>query len=944
VNEDKCTGCGECAGECPVEVVDEFNENLIARAAIHIKYPQAVPLVYAIDPDHCIGCGICEKTCKARAIEYYQKTENIELNVGSIILAPGFDEFIPSAIKEYGYGKYQNVLTSIEFERVLSATGPSTGLVIRSSDGDIPEKVAFIQCVGSRCSAEDVAGNEYCSSVCCMYSIKEAIIAQEHTDGLKSTIFFMDMRAFGKEFDDYYNRAQDEYGIRFIRSRVAEIGEDPETKDPIIRYINKKEEVVDEQFDLVVLSVGLNAPENANKLSEVFGIDLNKYNFCDTGTFTPLDTSRPGIFVGGAFAAPKDIPDTVAQASGAAARASGVVASERGNLIVTKEFPAEKDTKWERPRIGVFVCHCGINIGGVVDVPAVVEYATKLPGVVYAERNLYTCSQDTQEKIKDMIEEHKLNRVIVASCTPRTHEPLFQNTVREAGINPYLFEMTNIRDQCSWVHMHEPEDATEKAKDLVRMVVAKAYLLEPLKRMPLEVNKSAMVVGGGLSGMTAALEIADQGYLVHLVERSADLGGNLRKVKYILDPRSQDHFLYTRPKLEELIGRVEKNDKIIIHTNSKIKSIGGFVGNFVSLIEDHEQDEEIKHGAVIIATGATEIKPKDFLYGQDERVVTQLELEDMLVAGSTTLVESPRSKVESHTEVNSNPDSKTVVMIQCVGSRNEERPYCSRVCCTNAIKNALKLKQLNPNVNIYILYRDIRTYGFREEFYREGSETGGVFFIRYEEDQPPELEKINDKLQLTMTDPILEDKIKLNPDLVVLSTATIPNADNEELAKMLKVPMSKDGFFLEAHMKLRPVDFATDGVFLCGLAHSPKFIDESISQAEGAAARACIVLAQDVIEAEGTVANVNEAMCRGCGMCIEVCPFNAIEFKEFNWFGHKLEVASVNEMLCKGCGSCSATCLSGAIQQKKFDDKQILSMVESFLAEDEDEPDQEVEA
>jgi heterodisulfide reductase subunit A len=976
INEEKCTGCGECAGECPIEVVDEFNENLIPRAAVHIKYPQAVPLVYAIDPDHCIGCGICEKTCKAQAIEYFQEPEKVELNVGSVILSPGFDEFVPTAIQEYGYGKLPNVLTSIEFERVLSATGPSTGLVLRPSDGDIPEKVAFIQCVGSRCSADDVAGNEYCSSVCCMYAIKEAIIAQEHTDGLHSTIFFMDMRAFGKEFDDYYKRAQDEYGIRFIRSRVAEVGQDPETRNPIVRYIDDEENVVDEQFDLVVLSVGLNSPENAGELSEVFGIDLNKYNFCDTGTFTPLDTSRPGIFVGGAFAAPKDIPDTVAQASGAAARAAGVVASERGNLIVTKEYPEEKDTKWDRPRIGVFVCHCGINIGGVVDVPAVVEYAAKLPGVVYAERNLYTCSQDTQEQIKDMIEEHHLNRVIVASCTPRTHEPLFQNTVREAGINPYLFEMTNIRDQCSWVHMHEPAEATEKAKDLVRMVVAKAYLLEPLKRMPLEVNKSALVVGGGLSGMTAALEIADQGYMVHLVERAHDLGGNLRNVKFILDPKSQDHFLDTQDKLDEIIERIQKNDKIILHTNSEIKSIGGFVGNFVSVVEDNGEEDEIKHGAIVIATGANELAPDEYLYGKDERVVTQLELEEMLAgeqgagsgeqgAGSGEQTRPAPSfgdsegtpKAEVIYEVNYRkkqfvnsrsqlpvPKLNNVVMIQCVGSRNQERPYCSRVCCTNAIKNALKLKELNPNVNIYILYRDIRTYGFREEFYRRSSEAGGVFFIRYEEDQPPELVKKGKKLQLTLTDPVLEDKLTLDPDLVVLSTAIIPNEDSEELAKMLKVPMSKDKFFLEAHMKLRPVDFATDGVFLCGLAHSPKFIDEAISQAEGAAARACIVLSQDVIEAEGTVATVNEAMCRGCGMCIEVCPFNAIEFQEFNWFGHKLEVASVNEVLCKGCGSCTASCLSGAIQQKKFDDKQLLSMVESFLAEDEDEPDQEVEA
>ena len=947
VNEEKCTGCGECAGECPIEVVDEFNENLITRAAVHIKHPQAVPLVYAIDEQNCIGCGICERTCKADAIEYFQKPEKVSINVGSVILAPGFDEFIPEMIQEYGYGKYSNVLTSIEFERVLSATGPSTGLVLRPSDGDIPEKVAFIQCVGSRSTAVNGCGNEYCSSVCCMYSIKEAIIAQEHTDGLNSTIFFMDMRAFGKEFDDYYTRAQDEYGIRFIRSRVAEIVEDPVTKNPIVRYIDENADLIDEQFDLVVLSVGLNPPQNAEKLSEIFGIELNKYNFCDTGIFTPLDTSRPGIYVGGAFSAPKDIPDTVAQASGAAARASGVIASERGKLITKKEYPPEKDTKWERPRIGVFVCHCGINIGGVVDVPEVMEYAKSLPGVVFADNNLYTCSQDTQERIKDKIDEYNLNRVIVASCTPRTHEPLFQNTVREAGVNPYLFEMTNIRDQCSWVHMHEPEKATAKAKDLVRMVVAKAYLLEPLKRLPLEVTKSALVVGGGLSGMTAALEIADQGYPVHLVERTHELGGNLHNLKFVLNPIAQPSekaeidFIDTHKKLNEIIKKLKNSKNIHVHTNTEINNIAGFVGNFTTTLKVNGKEQEIQQGAIVIATGAKKYKPQEFLYGKDKRVVTQLELEEMLMKGDGRKMKG--DSLSPHASRLS--PFKSVVMIQCVGSRNDERPYCSRVCCTNALKNALKLRALNPNINIYILYRDIRTYGFREELYRKSSETGGIFFIRYDEHQPPELTKKGKKLQIEVNDPVLNETLQIHPDLVVLSTAIIPNEDSEALAKMLKVPLSKDGFFLEAHMKLRPVDFATDGVFLCGLAHSPKFIDEAISQAEGAAARACIVLAQDVIEAEGTVAKVNEVLCRGCGICIEVCPYNAIDFKEFNWFGHKLEVASVNEILCKGCGSCSAACLSGAIQQKKFDDKQLLSMLESFLAEDADEqPEPEVEA
>jgi heterodisulfide reductase subunit A len=895
VNAEKCTGCGICAQECPVEAINEFNEGLLPRSAVHIDYPQAVPLTFIIDKTVCIGCGICEKMCKANAIEYDQPEEQLKIEVGSIILALGFDEFNPEIKREYGYGIYPNVVSSIEFERLLSATGPTGGMVLRPSDYDIPRKIAFIQCVGSR---DEQCGKSYCSAVCCMYAIKEAIIAKEHTEGLDCRIFYMDIRTYGKEFEDYYNRAQDEYKIGFTRCRPASIREDPLTGNLIISFVENGEPK-EEEFDMVVLSVGIDAPKDAERLSEKLGIKLNEHNFAATKKFSPLSTSKEGIFVCGAFSSPKDIPDTVAQASGAASKASAIVASQRGTMIAKREIIPEKDVRLEGPRIGVFVCHCGINIGGVVRVPEVVEYARTLPNVAYAEHNLYTCSQDTQERIKEKVKEHNLNRVIVASCTPRTHEPLFQSTTQEAGLNPYLFEMANIRDQCSWVHMHEPVAATEKAKDLVRMAVAKSRLLEPLKKATLDIKRSALVMGGGISGMTAALGFARQGYRAYLIEKTSELGGNLRLLHYSVtgeDPQKE---------LAEVIKKVEENKNIEVFKSTEILSIEGYVGNFKIKILHENLEKELDSGVVVVATGALEYEPTEYMYGKDERIITQLELEKLLA------------------EDKINP--KNVVMIQCVGSRGEKVPYCSRICCTTAIKNALQIKKREPDSKVYVLFRDIRTYGFREEYYDKAQENG-VIFLRYDVDSKPKVEFAEGNLRVYVKEPEIGEEIQLDPDLVVLSVAQVPDPKNEDLSKMLKVPLSKDGFFLEAHMKLRPVDFATEGVFLCGSAHSPKFIDESISQAEAVVSRACTILSKDYLEAEGVISVVNSDLCSGCETCILVCPFDAIDKDEKG-------KAKVNELLCKGCGACVAACRAGAIQQRCFSDEQILSVIRSAFQE-----------
>jgi heterodisulfide reductase subunit A len=901
VIEEKCNGCGICAQKCPIEAVDSFNEGLSKRSAIYVKYPQAVPLKYMIDREKCIGCGTCDEICKAHAIQYDQGDSEVKLEVGSIILAPGFESFDARLKTEYGYGRFPNVVTSIEFERILSASGPYGGLVLRPSDGEIPKKIAFIQCVGSR---DFQLGNNYCSAACCMYGMKEAVIAKEHTPSkLDAKIFFMDMRSYGKEFDAYYERAQGEWGIQFIRSRVAGVTEDPKTGNLFVHYV-EDETPKTEEFDMVILSTGMQPPKNVKKLAKNLGIKLNKYNFCQTQAFSPMETSKSGIFVCGAFSAPKDIPESVAQASGAAAKAMGIIASERDTQVTAKEYPPERDISQEEPRIGVFVCHCGINIGGVVSVPGVVEYAKTLPNVVYAEANLYTCSQDTQKLIRDKIVQNKLNRIIVASCTPRTHEPLFKETVQESGLNPYLFEMTNIRDQCSWVHMREPEEATAKAKDLVRSIVAKAKLLKPLQKPVIDVTPVGLIIGGGVSGMTAALELAKQGFDVHLVEKEKELGGHLRTIHYLLEKKEDP-----KKKLNALIKAVQRNDKIHVYLGAEVIDVYGFVGNFRSKIMQSDNEmKEIEHGIVIVSTGATEYKPTEYLYGADERVMTQHELEKKLAEKTFK--------------------AKNVVMIQCVGARNEERPNCARICCGQAIKNAIKIKEENPEAEVYVLYKDLRAYGFKEDYYREAA-MKGVLFINYDDERKPRVANEGGKLKVTFCEPVIREEVEVEPDALVLSAATIPNPDNKRIAEMLKVPLTKDGFFLEAHMKLRPVDFATDGIFLCGMAHSPKYIDESIAQACAAAARATTILSKKTLEMEGIVAKVNEDLCSGCRVCEYLCPYGAVEMKDKDG----KPIAHVIEALCKGCGACGTACPTKAIALGHFTTEEILAQVRGALCE-----------
>lgn len=845
----------------------------------------------------CAECLRCVEACQRGAIRHGDEPRLRQLEVGAIIYAQGTEVFRPKEVlRELGLGRCPNVITSLDFERILNASGPTKGQVVRPSDGKVPRRIAFVQCVGSR----DVQrGHSYCSSVCCMYAIKEALVAQEHlrVEGdsapFEVTIFLIDMRAFGKDFERYYERAKAQ-GIRFVRGRVSHVLPQ-ENGDVVVFSVDEGGNKRSEVYDLVVLSVGLCVPEEERKRLRELGIPLDPEGFPYTAAFGTRMV-RPGIFVCGSLAGPKDIPGTVVEAGAVACEVGALLAPSRRQHVREKTYPKEREVRSEPLRIGVFVCRCGVNIAGVVDTGAVAAWARELPGVVYVEENLYTCSQDTQERIKEKIAEYRLNRVVVASCSPRTHEPLFRETLREAGLNPYLFAMANIRDQCSWVHQGEKEEATEKAKDLVAMAVARAALLEPLTPFPVPVEKAVLVVGGGLAGMTAALEAARQGLSVYLVEREKDLGG--QDLAYTLEG------VHLAKLREELKKDIAAHPSIQVFTEAKLLEVSGFVGNFESLVEQRGTLHTLKHGGIIVATGGREYRPERgvFLYGEDPRVLTQRELERRMHQGNFI-------------------PPKRVVMIQCVGSRNAVHPYCSRVCCVQAVKNALRLKEIAKDTEIVVLYQDMRTYGLYERYYQE-ARAKGVFFVRFGDGTTPVVEKQGEDLLVRFFDPLLGAVVVIPADFVVLSTGVVPQEDAPVLSKLLKVPLTQDGFFLEAHVKLRPVDFATEGIYVCGLAHGPKLAEESILQAKAAVARLMTVLSKDTILSEAQIAAVDERKCVACGDCERVCQYRAIQV---DW-GKR--TAQVNRALCKGCGLCSATCRSGAVQLCGFTKDAILAEVE----------------
>ncbi len=856
----------------------------------------------------CLNCGYCSEcmqcvdACLANAVDHSMAERVHSIDVGAIILSPGFMPFEPTVMTTYCYGHSPNVMTSLEFERILSASGPYDGHLVRPSDHKEPKKIAWLQCVGSR----DInkGDHSYCSGVCCMYANKQAVIAKEHSArGLDAAIFFMDMRTHGKDFDKYNIRAQDNHGVRFVRSRIHSVFPESGDKYKIV-YSTEAGSMVEEIFDMVILSIGLAPNRDAQKLAEKVGIELNSHGFAATDNLSPVCTSKKGIYVCGAFQEPKDIPSSVMEASAAVATATMQLKDGRWSQTRTRELPPETDFSGQDPRIGVWVCNCGINIGGIADVPAVRDYASTLPYVVHVEDKLFTCSQDSQDHMKEIIKEHKLNRIVVAACSPRTHEPLFQETIRDAGLNKYLFEMANIRDQNTWVHMKEPEKATAKAKDLVRMAVAKAALVEPLHQVSLDIKNSLLVVGGGVAGLEAGLTAASQGVEVHLVEKAAVLGGIARH----LNTTWQGEKIQTY--LEDLIAKTHASESINLYLDTEVASFTGSMGNFVTTLKTNQNEKQtiIEHGAAILTTGGMEYKPHEYLYSEHPDVLTHLDMDAALRE------EDVRIK-----------KATSIVFIQCVGSRNNENPYCSKVCCTHSLKSAIALKTLDRRKRVYVVYRDIRSYGFREDLYQEARGLG-VLFIRYDLEKMPILRlNSNKELEFAVIDHVLQMPVTINPDLVVLASGVVPG-DNKKLFEKFKVPTNDEGFLVEAHAKLRPVDFASDGLFVAGLAHYPKPLEESIAQARAAVARAMTILSRDSLMVGGVVAEVTPEKCAVCLTCVRTCPYHIP-------YIHADGYAQIDASECHGCGACVAECPGKAIKLNHFTDQQIMAKTDALFQE-----------
>jgi heterodisulfide reductase subunit A len=906
-----CINCDECSQVCPVDLTSEYQAGLVSRKAAYKPSVRAAPNAYVIEKGpYCEPCRKCEQICPTKAINLDAEDWFEEISVGAIILAVGYKLYDPTPAEELGYGRYPNVVTGLQYERLASRSGPTEGIIERPSDGKIPERIAWLQCIGSRDQE-----HPYCSSICCMYATKEAVLAKQRLPGVTCEVFIMDERAFSKEYTAYFEQSKELWNIEYTRCRISEIKEDAVSNNLVLHFQDEQGTLRRKTFDMVVLSVGSEPPPKAVALAGDMQIDLNEYGFCKTDKFEPVDTSRPGVFVAGAFATPKEIAETVMDASGAAARCMALLSGKSGTEITKPDYPPERDVSQSPPRVGVFACYCHPTIDEVVDVDAVLAAVGELPEVVHTQALDYGCLPGGPEAIREAIRQHDLNRVVIGACTPRTHLALFHHTIQQEGLNPQLLEFVSLRDNCAWVHSDDPVGATRKAKEEMRVGVARSQYLQPYQKEAREFNRSALVVGGGLAGMTSALAIADEGYDVFLLERGNQLGGNLRSLYRTAEGPNPQRLLQT------LIKRVHSHERIALHYNTELIGFEGHVGNFRARLSyagdgDPARCWEIEHGVAVVATGGQEYKGNAFLYGHDPRVVTQLELEKQLF-----------ENVDAAREL------RQVIMIQCVNPPEQQVHYCSRTCCTNTMKNAITIKQINPDCQVYVLYKDLITYGFREEYYTEARERG-VIFLRYAEDEQPQVQVNYGQLEVRIRDVILNQPLTFSPDLLALSMAIMPAETNQQLAKILDVPLSSEGFFMEDNLKLRPMDFTREGIFLAGLAHYPKFIEETIAQALATAARAMTILSKDRLEVGGTIAIVDQAKCVGCLTCVRVCPFHIpnIDPKAVG-VGAIIGAAYIEPSLCTGCGTCTSECPADAIQLRHYRDEQLVLAEEPILGQ-----------
>lgn len=912
VDISRCINCGFCEQVCPVDLPDNFQQGMTTHKAIYKVAARAVPDAYVIDyGPYCDQCKKCIDACPTQAINLEEKAKLAVVAVGAIILAVGFSTYDPSGSEELGYKRFPNVVTAMEYERLASRSGPTEGSIIRPSNNKAPKKIAWLQCIGSRDQE-----NTYCSSICCMYATKEAMLAKQRLGAeIDCSVFIMEERAFNKEYSGYFAKAREKYNIQYNYSRVSSVREDPKTKNLILDYANINGQRSEEIFDMVVLATGLCPPESADHLVSLLGIELNEHGFCQTDKFTPLQTSRPGVFVCGAFSSPKEIAETIMDASGAAAEAMRLLNDRLNTHEFSREWPflsgnglpPERDIIGEAPQIGLFACNCGGTIGERISLPDILNQATNWPGVAHTEVVDFGCFENTLEHIQHTIQDKKLNRIVMAACSNRTHESLFQKNIRKAGLNPYLVELVNIREQCVAVHQWQKQLTQQKATELIRIGIGRASSATPIHKDKHRSRPTALVIGGGVAGMTTALTLSDSGATVHLIERSDMLGGNLINIHYVAEGYNPQRLL------RDLVNRVRAHQNIRTHTRSEVVNHSGHVGLFRSTIQtshpDNRQDTfEIEHGVTIVATGGVESRNTPLL--QLPGVITQQELEEKLIHSPDEIAAL-----------------KNVVMIQCVVPEGISN-YCSRVCCTNTIKNAIRIKLYNPDCQVIVLYKNIVTYGFREEYYTEARKLG-VIFIRFSDKEPPlvHFDHALNQLQVKVKDPALNKQLTLAADLIPLSTSVTPAQGTTDLAEMLRVPLSSEGFFKEAQLKLRPMDFMREGIFLAGMAAYPKFIEESITHALAAAARALPLLTQDELYLGGVVAIVDPDKCVGCLTCTRVCPFSIPEMRyeeARNGVGELGGAAFIDSAQCQGCGTCTGECPANAIQLAHFTDEQMM--------------------
>jgi heterodisulfide reductase subunit A len=836
-----------------------------------------------------------------------------ELAAGALLLTPGFAPFDARVKGEYGYRVYDNVLSSLEFERMVSLAGSSVAHLARPSDGQAPRRLGFVQCVGSR---DNVCGAGHCSSACCMYTAKQVALAKKLEPGLEVTVFYMDLRAFGKDFEAYMEGVQALPGVTYRRAMPSSVHQAQQSRDLRVSYAGEDGKVHEQEFDLLVLSLGFAPPRGMQALAGELGVELNEYGFARTDPYHPTRTARPGVFVAGAFREPKDIPETVAEAAGAAAEAAaflkGIGASGSGGAKVPLPAKIElRDVSDEEPRVGVFVCECNGELAPL-DLPEVVGWTRGQPGVALARTLPHGCTVEGQAAIGAAIEGEKLNRVVVAGCSPRRYGEELEAMMAGAGLDPRLLARVNLREQGVLPHAGngrpvEPETLRGKARSLVGMAVASLKAMSGVEALSLGtqqvLTRRAVVAGGGAAGMTAALALARLDIPVDLVEREAELGGQWRQLAYQADGTDP------QAALRQRIAEVEGEGRIRVHLGAELRETEGSPGRYRSVIVRDGREETVEHGVLVVATGGQAATTGEYLYGQDPRVLTQRELEQQMADGTLAT-------------------ARTVVMVQCVGSREAGRPYCSRVCCTQAVKNALKLKELRPEVGVYLLYREVRTYGFREAYY-QAARDAGVVFLRYELPAKPEVQAKGECLQVSLVEPVTGQPLQLQADLLVLSVGIDPS-EEQVLAEVLDVGLDEHGFFREEHAKMKPLDLAGtkrahSGMFVAGLAHSPRFLEETIAQAQGAAMRAAAYLAPEVVRERAASVWVNPRLCSFCGLCVEACPYQARVMNE------ETRVADVDYALCQGCGVCAMVCPNKATLQKAFEHKQLMSAIDMAL-------------